>query len=98
MKKRFLAAVGGAALGLTLLTAPADARPANPGAGGACVQQGIGLLKSSGLLVAAAQNKANPTIDYSALVPGLPEGSFLSLGQVVSAHATNPALFPWCQG
>jgi hypothetical protein len=75
-------------------------RPANPGAGGACVQAGLGTLKSLGLLEAAAQQQ----IDYSTLADpvngpifaSLPAGSFLSLGQVVRLHASNPELFAWC--
>ena len=27
----------------------------------------------------------------------LPEGSYLSLGQVVKLHTTNPDLFAWCR-
>jgi len=77
---------------------PSTPAPANDGA--ACVQAGIGTLKSLGLLQAAAQKQ----IDYSTLadpVDGpifadLPEGSFLSLGQVVRLHTTNPELFAWC--
>jgi hypothetical protein len=52
------------------------------------------------LLTSAAQKK----IDYSTLGPDgaglirvqLPENSFLSLGQVVKLHTTNPELFTWC--
>jgi hypothetical protein len=73
---------------------------AAPSENGACVQAGIGTLKDLGLLQAAAQKQ----IDYSTLadpVEGpifaeLPEGSFLSLGQVVKLHTTNPELFVWC--
>jgi len=76
------------------------AKPANPGAGGACVQAGIGTLKSLDLLQAAAKKQ----IDYSALASAtdgpifadLPAGSFLSLGQVVRLHTSNPELFAWC--
>jgi hypothetical protein len=81
-------------------TGTASAAPKNAGA--ACVQDGIGFLKENNLLRAAAQKK----IDYSTLGPGegnaglirvqLPEGSFLSLGQVVKLHTTNPELFTWC--
>ena len=98
MKKVVIAiAVTVVALGLGSALA---AKPSNPGAGGACVQAGLGTLKSLGLLEAAAQKQ----IDYSTLadpVDGpifldLPEGSFLSLGQVVRLHASNPELFEWC--
>ena len=79
-------------------TGTVSAAPKNAGA--ACVQDGIGFLKSQGLLQAAAKKQ----IDYSTLGPDganlirvqLPEGSFLSLGQVVKLHVTNPGLFTWC--
>jgi hypothetical protein len=101
MKKIMAAGVAGvAALAAGLaVAAPASAAPRNEGA--ACVQAGIGTLKSLGLLQAAAQR----TIDYSTLadpVTGpifadLPPGSYLSLGQVVKLHKTNPELFAWCR-
>jgi hypothetical protein len=104
--KRTLLA-GAASLALTLplalaTAAPASAaKPASPGAGGSCAQAGISTLKDLGLLQAAAQKQ----IDYSTLadpVAGpifttLPEGSFLSLGQVVKLHTKSPQLFAWCQ-
>jgi hypothetical protein len=71
---------------------------ANPGAGGQCVQEGIATLKSLGALQAAAQQK----VDYSAFTGpngirlDLPAGTFLSLGQVVKLHTSNPELFAWC--
>ena len=77
-------------------------RPANAGAGGQCVQAGLGTLTSLGLLQAAAQKQ----IDYSTFGEGegnlglirteLPTGSNLSLGQVVRLHTSNPELFTWC--
>ncbi|MFF4892673.1 hypothetical protein [Micromonospora chersina] len=81
------------------VAAPASAAPANDGA--ACVQAGLGTLKSLGLLQAAAQQK----VDYSTLADpvngpiyaALPAGSYLSLGQVVKLHTTNPDLFAWCR-
>ena len=87
-----------AALGIGLAAGPASAAPANAGA--ACSQAGISTLKSLGLLQAAAQKK----IDYSTLADpvngpifaDLPAGSYLSLGQVVKLHHTNPELFAWC--
>jgi Na+/phosphate symporter len=84
-----------------LIAAPAaEARPSQA-ASGSCVQAGIGTLQSLGLLQAAAQQQ----IDYSTLADPedgpifaeLPEGSFLSLGQVVKLHTSNPELFAWCQ-
>ena len=83
-----------------LFAAPAaEARPAQA-ASGSCVQAGIGTLQSLGLLQAAAQQQ----IDYSTLADPeegpifleLEEGSFLSLGQVVKLHTSNPELFAWC--
>jgi hypothetical protein len=105
-------AIGAGALALTAgvaVAAPASAAPMNEGA--ACVQAGIGFLKgtpgsalglSTDTLFEAAAKKM---IDYSVvqdaglidLPVDLPEGSFLSLGQVVSLHASNPEFFPvWC--
>jgi hypothetical protein len=77
------------------------ARPADAGAGGQCVRAGIGTLIEAGLIVPAAQQQ----IDYSTLADpvngpifaSLPEGSFLSLGEVVKLHTTNPELFAWCR-
>lgn len=99
MKRLVIAAVFAiAALGFGTALA---AKPSNPGAGGACVQAGLGTLKDLGLLQAAAQGQ----IDYSTLADAedgpifttLPEGSFLSLGQVVRLHTSNPELFGWCR-
>ncbi|HZN20275.1 MAG TPA: hypothetical protein VFB84_19100 [Micromonosporaceae bacterium] len=102
--KRKMMAVGGVAVAafaasLTATTPASAATPRDEGA--ACVQAGLGTLKSLGLLQAAAQQ----TVDYSTLadpVSGpifaeLPSGSYLSLGQVVKLHKTNPELFAWCQ-
>ncbi len=82
---------------------------AAPKGNGACVQQGIGTLKSLGLLQAAAQKKVNyALIDSNGPgIPalGLPNGlinadlgdeAFLSLGKVVSLHTSSPELFDWC--
>ena len=100
MKKKALALAGTAALVATVgMAAPAQAAPANPGA--ACVQAGLGTLKSLGLLQAAAHKQ----IDYSTLADpaagpiyaDLPEGSYLSLGQVVKLHVKSPELFAWCR-
>ena len=99
--KRIFAIAGAAAAvlaGTVAAAAPASAAPANEGA--ACVQAGLDTLKSLGLLQAAAQKQ----VDYSTLadpVNGpifaeLPAGSYLSLGQVVKLHTTNPELFAWC--
>lgn len=98
MVKKIAVATAAAVLGASMLAAPATAAPANPGA--ACVQAGLGTLKDLGLLQAAAQKQ----IDYTTLadpVAGpifadLPEGTFLSLGQVVKLHTTSPELFAWC--
>ena len=80
------------------LAAPASAAPSSRGA---CVQAGLGTLKTLDLLQAAAQKD----IDYSTLADpqsgpifaALPEGSNLSLGAVVKLHTTNPELFAWCR-
>jgi hypothetical protein len=90
-----------AALAASLaVAAPASAQaPSNAGA--ACTQAGIGTLKDLDLLQAAAQKG----IDYSSLADQaagpiyaeLPAGSYLSLGQVVKLHHTNPELFAWCR-
>ena len=98
MFKKIAIATATVALSIGLAAAPATAAPANSGA--ACVQAGIGTLKELGLLQAAAQKQ----IDYSTLADpvngpifaDLPEGSDLSLGQVVKLHTTNPGLFAWC--
>jgi len=80
---------------------PASAASGGVPADASCVQAGIGFLRDNGLLQAAAQKK----IDYSTLGPNganliavqLPANSFLSLGQVVKLHTTNPEYFPtWC--
>jgi hypothetical protein len=99
--KKLLAAAGvtvAALTGSVALAPAASAAPRNEGA--ACVQAGLATLKSLGLLQAAAQQQ----IDYSTLADpvngpifaDLPAGSYLSLGQVVKLHTTNPELFAWC--
>src|SRR3954452_2248017 len=94
------------AVALAVPLAVGVAAPASAAAGGVpadagCAQAGIGFLRDNGLLQAAAQKK----IDYSTLGPNganliavqLPPKSFLSLGQVVKLHTTNPEYFPtWC--
>jgi hypothetical protein len=100
MKRMLAAGAAGLALTLPLSLATAVPAAAAPKGNGACVQAGLGTLKELGLLQQAAQKK----IDYSTLadpVAGpifaeLPEGSFLSLGQVVKLHTSNPELFAWC--
>jgi hypothetical protein len=103
MRKKIAVALtaGIAAATVGLGAGAVEARPANPGAGGACVQDGIAFLKDNGLFQLAVKKQ----IDYSTIadpVAGpifttLPKGSNLSLGQVVSLHATNPNLFAWCR-
>jgi hypothetical protein len=96
------AVVIAAALAATLaVAAPASAAESPRNEGAACVQAGLSTLKSLGLLQAAAQKQ----IDYSTLAnpttgpifTALPEGSYLSLGQVVKLHTSNPQLFAWCR-
>jgi hypothetical protein len=99
MLKKTAIVTAAVALGVGLGAGPAAAAPANPGA--ACAQAGIGTLKTLGLLQAAAHKE----IDYSTLADpvngpiyaSLPQGSYLSLGQVVKLHHTNPELFAWCR-
>ena len=91
MIKKIAIGAGSLALIAGVGAAPASAAPMNEGA--ACVQAGIGFLKENGLLQTAAKKQ----IDYGTVLPGVvPEGSFLSLGKVVSLHTSNPELFPWC--
>jgi hypothetical protein len=100
MKKTVAAAVLALAATGTSLAVTGSAQAA-PSAKGACVQAGIGTLKSLGLLQAAARQQ----IDYSTLADvesgpifaDLPEGSYLSLGQVVKLHTSSPELFAWCR-
>lgn len=92
-----------AALALVLPLGLATAAPASaaPAEGAACSQAGIATLKSLGLLQAAAAKQ----VDYSTLAnpttgpifTSLPAGSYLSLGQVVKLHHTDPELFAWCR-
>jgi hypothetical protein len=99
MLKKTAIVTAAIALGVGLGAGPAAAAPANPGA--TCTQAGIGTLKSLGVLQAAAQKQ----IDYSTLADpvngpiyaSLPEGTYLSLGQVVKLHHTDPELFAWCR-
>jgi hypothetical protein len=104
-KKIAIALTAGIAAATIGFGAASTASAAPQNAGAACVQEGLGFLKSQGLLKAAAQKK----IDYSILGPNsgvegfeglmtvdLPVGSNLSLGQVVKYHTTNPEFFTWC--
>ena len=102
--RKLVACTGAAALAVaaTLAAAtPASAAETPRNEGAACVQAGLGTLKSLGLLQAAAKKQ----VDYSTLAnpatgpifTTLPAGSYLSLGQVVKLHHTNPELFAWCR-
>jgi hypothetical protein len=102
MKKQLIRlAVATSAASALAFGAAAGPAGAAGGDGGACVRAGIDTLSSLGLLQAAAQR----SIDYSTLADpadgpiyaDLPAGSFLSLGQVVKLHTTNPELFAWCR-
>ncbi|MEO8107768.1 MAG: hypothetical protein ABI720_10675 [Actinomycetes bacterium] len=97
--KKTLALAGAVAFAASVgMAAPAQA---SSNAGANCAQAGIGTLKDLGLLQAAAQKQ----IDYSTLADAeagpifadLPEGSNLSLGQVVKLHTKSPELFAWCR-
>jgi hypothetical protein len=107
MRNKFVAGTVAAVIGLgAFAVAPAEAAPSGKGA---CVQAGIGTLKSLGLLQAAAQQKVNYAL-IDANGPGIPalglpggliradlgDEAFLSLGTVVSLHTSNPELFAWC--
>ena len=100
--RKLRAGVVALALGAALaVAAPASAAEAPANQGVACVQAGLSTLKSLGLLQAAAQKQldystlANPTT--GPIYTTLPAGSYLSLGQVVKLHTTNPELFAWCR-
>jgi hypothetical protein len=73
-------------------------KPADAGKGGQCVQAGIEVLRGLEAFVPAAQQQ----VDYSAFAGPdgirlpLEKGSNLSLGTVISLHATNPGVFAWC--
>ena len=98
--KKFVIVALAFALSLGFVALAQRPMSASPAAGnpGQCVQAGIGTLQELGLLTTAAKKQ----IDYSTLSDAgliraeLDEGSFLSLGQVVKLHTTNPELFVWC--
>ncbi len=104
MFKKLAAGAGVAALAVVMAAAPASAAPKSDSLpkndGAYCVQQGLATLKGLGALQLAAQGK----VDYSAFGESgtgqirlpLAEGSFLSLGTVVSLHTSSPQLFEWC--
>jgi hypothetical protein len=98
--RKLLAGTGVVAVALAA-AAPASAADDPRNQGAACVQAGLSTLKSLGLLQAAASKQldystlANPTT--GPIYTTLPEGSYLSLGQVVKLHTTNPELFAWCR-
>jgi len=74
------AGIAAVALAATLASAaPASAADTPRNQGAACVQSGLGTLKSAGLLQEAAQQQ----VDYSTLVAGLDSGTYLPLGKVV---------------
>jgi hypothetical protein len=100
--RKLVAGAGVVAVAATLAVAtPASAADAPRNEGAACIQAGLGTLKSLGLLQTAAQKK----LDYSTLADpvngpifaDLPTGTYLSLGEVVKLHKTNPELFDWCR-
>ena len=58
------------------------------------------LLLGLGVAAAAVAGTALPALAHApsgAIFTTLPEGSYLSLGQVVKLHTTNPDLFAWCR-
>lgn len=62
--------------------APAKGKPADPVAGAACIQAGVGFLRANGLIVAAAQRQIGG----------------LSLGEIIQLHLRSPDSWPWCSG
>jgi hypothetical protein len=80
-KLAVLATVALSAMALTSV-APAKGKPADPVAGAACIQAGVGFLKSNDLIVTAAQRG----------ILGL------SLGEIIQLHLTNPDLFSGGEG
>jgi hypothetical protein len=109
MRKKIAIALTAGVAAATMGFGAAGTASAAPNAKGACVQAGIGTLKSLGLLQAAAQKQVNyALIDSNG--PGIPslglpgglidadlgDEAFLSLGTVVKLHTTNPELFAWC--
>lgn len=103
MKKTIaaIATAGALTVGLGMTAGTASAAGNEKGS---CVQAGLGTLKDLGLLQAAAQKQIDyDTIDTDegADEPGgilidLDPETFLSLGQVVKLHTTNPEYFAWC--
>jgi hypothetical protein len=90
---------GALASGTAAAAAPANHRIDQAGA--RCVVEGVTYLAEHGLLRDAALRR----IDYSTLAnpttgpifTTLPPGSFLSLGEVIRLHYTDPQLFAWCR-
>ncbi|HWQ23167.1 MAG TPA: hypothetical protein VNK94_03575 [Gaiellaceae bacterium] len=80
-KLAVLATVALSAMAL-MSVAPAKGKPADPVAGAACIQAGVGFLKSNDLIVTAAQRG----------ILGL------SLGEIIQLHLTNPELFSGGEG
>ncbi len=101
MRKLRAGVVALALAATVVVAAPASAAEAPRNQGAACVQAGLSTLKTLGLFQAAASKQldystlANPTT--GPIYTTLPEGSYLSLGQVVKLHTTNPQLFAWCR-
>ncbi len=101
MRKLRAGVVALALAATVVVAAPASAAQAPRNQGAACVQAGLSTLKTLGLFQAAASKQldystlANPTT--GPIYTTLPEGSYLSLGQVVKLHTTNPELFAWCR-
>ena len=66
---------------------------------GACVQAGFGTFKSPGLVQADAQTKIDSSVlakvEAGPISAKAPSRSFLSLGQVVKPHTSDPTLFAW---
>jgi L-asparaginase/Glu-tRNA(Gln) amidotransferase subunit D len=84
MKKKLI--VGAVALGLGLTSFGAGSASASAAGGnGKCVAAGVGVLRT---LPGGVAGVARGGLEFG--------GAQLSLSQVITAHTTNPELFPWC--
>jgi len=111
LKKIALLAAIVSVAALALAPVGSASRSSDAVQGARCVKAGVSFLVQNNLLVAAALRQidysdldtdaTNPPNDdtYNASGPintDLPNGSNLSLGEVIRLHYTNPELFDWC--
>ena len=99
MIRRLAAAAAGVALSVPLTVATAGSAWTAEPTKGACVQAGLGTLKSLGGVSAFANG-----YDYSPLsgpsgpiFAPLTPGTELKLGPVVKLHTSSPSAFQWCR-